>query len=57
MAISSNFDPSSEGPQIKFLGFDLEGKPAPYALRVKTADVASGIVKKMKDEVEAIKKE
>jgi nucleoporin NUP2 len=57
MAMSATFDPSADGSQIKFLGFDLEGKPGPYSLRVKTADVAKDIVQKMKDEVEAIKKE
>jgi nucleoporin NUP2 len=54
MTISNKFDPSAQGAFVKFLGFDLTGKPGPYSLRVKTASDAANVVKKLKEEVEAI---
>ena len=57
MTISSSFNPSSQGNTIKFLGFDLNGKPGPYMLRVKTPTDANNIVNKLKEEVEGIKSE
>lgn len=57
MNVSASFDPSADGPQIKFVGVDLEGSPCVFNLRVKTPQVASEIVDKMKKEVEAIKAE
>lgn len=57
MTISSKFDPSAQGAFVKFLGFDLNGKPGPYSLRVKTASDATNVANKLKAEVEAIKAE
>ena len=57
MTISSSFNPSAVGNYVKFLGFDMNGKPGPYQLKVKTADDATRIVDKMKEEVAAIKAE
>lgn len=54
MTISSSFNPTASSNTIKFLGFDINGKAAPYTLRVKTASSASDIVAKLKGEVEAI---
>jgi hypothetical protein len=39
------------------LGFDLNGKPGPYSMKVKTATDAGNIVDALKEEVEALKKE
>jgi hypothetical protein len=39
------------------LGFDLNGKPGPYSMKVKTATDAGKIVDALKEEVEALKKE
>ncbi len=57
MAMSTTFNPSSEGSTIRFLGFDTNGKPRTYMLRVKTAQNASDLVEAMQEEVEEIKKE
>lgn len=57
MTISSAFNPSAQGNQVKFLGFDQNGKPGPYSLKVKTADDATRIVAAMEEEVKAIKAE
>ena len=55
MALSKTFKPTSEGTAVQFLGFDLEGKPKPYMLRVKTAAFAADLVTAMQKEVEDIK--
>lgn len=57
MTISAQFDPTTQGAHVKFLGFDLNGKPGPYMLRVKTASDATNVVNKLREEVEAIKAE
>ena len=57
MTLSTSFNPSSENQVVKFLGFDQNGKPGPYQLRVKTVSDAAAIVKAMQDEVEALKGE
>ena len=57
MAISKTFNPSVEGSTIRFLGFDLNGKPKTYMLRVKTAQMATDLVEVMRKEVEEIKRE
>ncbi|ORX36801.1 hypothetical protein BD324DRAFT_627208 [Kockovaella imperatae] len=57
MTVSDKFDPSAEGKMIKFVGFDLQGKPTMYALQVKTQESAEEFVDEMKKEVEAIKRE
>jgi nucleoporin NUP2 len=57
MTISTSFKPSSNGNSVSFLGFDLNGKPGPYQLRVKTATDASNILKALEEEVEALKGE
>ncbi|KAK8864282.1 hypothetical protein IAR55_001528 [Kwoniella newhampshirensis] len=57
MAVSSSFRPSVDGSHIKFLGFDQNGKPVSYALRVKNAQAASDLQKALEKEVEAIKSE
>lgn len=50
MSVSSSLDAKAEASTLKFLGFDKEGKAAPYTLRVKNAQAAV-------DLAEAIKKE
>ena len=57
MAISKTFNPRVEGSTIRFLGFDLNGKPKTYMLRVKTAELATDVVVLMRKEVEEIKRE
>lgn len=57
MTISTSFNPTQQGNVIKFLGFDLNGKPGPYSMKVKTATDAGNIVDALKEEVEALKKE
>lgn len=56
MAFTATFNPSSEGSQIKFMGFDTNGKAGSYTMKVKSAEVASQIVEKLKKEVEEVKK-
>ncbi|AAW40748.1 hypothetical protein CNA01910 [Cryptococcus deneoformans JEC21] len=55
MAVKSTFNPSVEGPYLKFLGFNMDGKPTPYALRVKNAEAANTLLEGLKKEVEEIK--
>ncbi|KAL0250596.1 hypothetical protein I308_102779 [Cryptococcus tetragattii IND107] len=57
MAVKSTFNPSAEGPYLKFLGFNMDGKPTPYALRVKNAEAANTLLEGLKKEVEEIEKE
>jgi nucleoporin NUP2 len=57
MTISTSFKPTATGNTVKFLGFDLNGKPGPYQLKVKTATDATSVVKALEDEVEALKGE
>ncbi|KIS01153.1 hypothetical protein L804_01022 [Cryptococcus deuterogattii 2001/935-1] len=57
MAVKSTFNPSVEGPYLKFLGFNMDGKPTPYALRVKNAETANTLLEGLKKEVEEIEKE
>lgn len=57
MTISASFNPTAVGNVVKFLGFDLTGKPGPYQLKVKTATDATNIVKALTEEVEALKSE
>lgn len=57
MAVKSTFNPSVEGPYLKFLGFNMDGKPTPYALRVKNAEAANTLLEGLKKEVEEIEKE
>jgi nucleoporin NUP2 len=57
MTISTSFKPTSTGNTVSFLGFDLNGKPGPYQLRVKTATDAGNILKALEEEVEALKGE
>lgn len=57
MNVSKTFEPSSDGPQIKFVGVGLDGKPGVFTVRVKTPQVAADIVQTIKKEVEAIKAE
>lgn len=56
MSLTANFNPSSEGPIVKFVGVDTSGKPAPFSLRVKNPVVATELVEKLKKEVEEVKK-
>jgi len=55
MTISTSFNPTTIGNTVKFLGFDLNGKPGPYSLKVKTATDANNIVKTLNEEVAALK--
>ena len=57
MTIPTSFKPTVTGNTVKFLGFDLNGKPGPYQLKVKTATDAANIVKALEEEVEALKSE
>ncbi|WWD17421.1 hypothetical protein CI109_101862 [Kwoniella shandongensis] len=57
MSVNSTFNPSVDGSHVKFLGFDQDGKPVSYALRVKNAQTASDLQKALEKEVEAIKTE
>ncbi|WWC70310.1 uncharacterized protein I206_104260 [Kwoniella pini CBS 10737] len=57
MSVSSSFNPTVEGPHVRFLGFDNDGKPVPYALRVKNAEVAKKIADELQKEVDVIKGE
>jgi hypothetical protein len=57
MALPKTFNPSVEGATIRFLGFDLNGKPRTYMLRVKTGQSATDLVEAMLKEVEAANKE
>jgi len=57
MTISTSFKPTSAGNTVKFLGFDLNGKPGPYQLKVKSATDAENVLKALEEEVEALKGE
>ncbi|WVQ72602.1 hypothetical protein IAR50_002160 [Cryptococcus sp. DSM 104548] len=50
MSFKSTFKPTAEGPYIKFLGFNKDGKPTPYALRVKNAEVAKTVAENLEKE-------
>ncbi|ODO08059.1 hypothetical protein I350_03642 [Cryptococcus amylolentus CBS 6273] len=50
MTFKSTFKPTADGPYIKFLGFNKDGKPTPYALRVKNAEVAKTVAEKLEKE-------
>ncbi|WWC61765.1 uncharacterized protein I303_104350 [Kwoniella dejecticola CBS 10117] len=57
MSVNASFNPTVEGPHLRFLGFDNDGKPVPYALRVKNADVAKKIQEELQKEIDVIKGE
>ncbi|WVW83771.1 hypothetical protein I302_105792 [Kwoniella bestiolae CBS 10118] len=57
MSVNGSFNPTVDGAHVKFLGFDGDGKPVPYVLRVKSAEVAKKIQEELQKEVEAIKNE
>lgn len=57
MALSKTFNPSFESNTIRFLGFDQNGKPKTYILRVKTAEMATNLVEAIQEEIEDLKKE
>ena len=57
MSINETFEPKNEGNSVSFLGFDLDGKPCPYTLRMKTPEMAKEMVRAIQNEVEEIKKE
>ncbi|WVQ67788.1 uncharacterized protein L199_005993 [Kwoniella botswanensis] len=57
MSVNSSFNPTVDGPHVKFLGFDNDGKPVPFALRVKNAEAAKKIQEELQKEVDAIKSE
>ncbi|WRT66248.1 uncharacterized protein IL334_003201 [Kwoniella shivajii] len=57
MTVNSSFNPTVEGSHVKFLGFDSDGKPVPYALRVKNAEVAKKLQEELQKEVNTIKGE
>ena len=56
MSITDKLEPKAEGKTVKFLGFDLEGKPMGYLLQIKTADAAKDAADAINKEVEAVKK-
>ena len=55
MSVTARLDPQAEGTSVKFLGFDLAGKPVGYLLRVKTAAMAQEFADAVKKEAEAVK--
>ena len=57
MTIRPDFSPTVQGPNIRFTGFDLDGKPAAFSLRVKTETLADEFAEVLRKEVEAIKSE
>ncbi|WVN88213.1 uncharacterized protein L203_103414 [Cryptococcus depauperatus CBS 7841] len=57
MVLKSTFSPSADGSFLKFLGFNTDGKPTLYALRVKTAQSAEKVKEALAKEVENIKDE
>ncbi|WWC89455.1 uncharacterized protein L201_004379 [Kwoniella dendrophila CBS 6074] len=57
MSVNGSFNPTIEGSHVRFLGFDNDGKPVSYALRVKNAEVAKKIQEELQKEVDAIKSE
>lgn len=52
MSLSSDINLSQEGAQVKFVGFDKDGKAAAYTLRVKNAESASALAVVIKKELE-----
>ncbi|ORY34115.1 hypothetical protein BCR39DRAFT_518540 [Naematelia encephala] len=55
MAITKQFEPTTDNAWVKFLGFDAKGTGRPYSLRVKTAQAATELVEALKKEVADIK--
>ena len=52
MSLSADMNLTQEGPHVKFVGFDKDGKAAAYTLRVKNADSAAQLVDVIKKELE-----
>lgn len=50
MSFTKTFEPTADGQNIKFLGFDQSGTPAPYMLRVRSKEVANDLVAKLNEE-------
>lgn len=57
MGVTTSLNPSSDAKTVQFVGADLEGKIASFRLQVKTPDMASDVVDKIKREVEELKRE
>lgn len=56
MAVTASLDPKAEGKSVQFIGADLEGKPMPCRLAIKTAETAKAFADAVKKEVEEVKK-
>ena len=52
MSLSADMNLTQEGPHVKFVGFDKDGKAAAYTLRVKNAESAAQLVDVIKKELE-----
>jgi len=55
MSITDKLEPRASLKTVKFLGFDLEGKPMGYLLQVKTVDAAKEAAAAIQKEVDAVK--
>jgi len=56
MAVTASLDPKAENKSVQFIGADLEGKPMPCRLAIKTAESAKAFADAVKKEVEEVKK-
>lgn len=54
MNLSPSLKVSAEDKTVKFVGFNLEGKPTPYTLRIKSEEMARELVSNIDREIEAM---
>lgn len=56
MSLNGSFNMTADGPTVKFMGFDINGKPQNQLMRVKTPEVAIALKDRIMKEVEDIKR-